>query len=412
MITLGIFVAGVLSYVFAVYVDHGWQYIQVCVPPIHSRILLTLSQVFSAVPAFLMLCFCCYLPESPRWLIVQHLIHKDDLMPQSRTSLSLSFNPLRAILDAYVPSRVTNDEINKTKFYEQAERVLRAVRPVAHDVELELRIILDAVRHDSLSESASWSEVFEHQRGLLVGAGLMLCQALTGINSVTFYSATIFKQAGFHENIIASAAVGFVQLIAVVVVAKVIDRTGRRKLLLTGTSVMLLCLLVISTALLCKLPDDTHGIIAVAGLLLYVGGYGVGLGAAVWTVMVEAMPTRVRMKALTLFLSVNWAGNLVISLLTLTAIDGLGGVKHSMDDDAQEDAQKKGVALLYFIFASMTVCALLFIHFVVPETKGKPSTAVDKDELTMVAGLNIEGDLHALLRPLVAERTRDSALIR
>lgn len=86
--------------------------------------------------------------------------------------------------------------------------------------------------------------------------------------------------------------------------------------------------------------------------------------------MSEIMPTRLRMKAVSLFLSVNWGANLVIGLLTLTAIDGLGGVKDSMDDDETAAAEKNGVAYLYFIFAAFTVMCLFFLHIYVPETKG------------------------------------------
>jgi hypothetical protein len=60
-----------------------------------------------------------------------------------------------------------------------------------------------------------------------------------------------------------------------------------------------------------------------------------------------------------------------IGLLTLTAIDGLGGVKSSMSDDVQSLHEKTGCGILYFIFAILNVCAILFIHYYVPETKGK-----------------------------------------
>ncbi len=92
--------------------------------------------------------------------------------------------------------------------------------------------------------------------------------------------------------------------------------------------------------------------------------------AVVWTVMSEIMPDRLRIKAVSLFLSVNWGCNLIIGLLPLTAIDGLGGVKSSMDDDETAAAEKNGVAYLYFIFAAMTACCLAFIQIYVPETKG------------------------------------------
>lgn len=59
--------------------------------------------------------------------------------------------------------------------------------------------------------------------------------------------------------------------------------------------------------------------------------------------MSELVPTRVRSKAMSLFLSVNWATNLLVAFLTLTAIDGLGQVRSDMNDDQTAAAEKKGV---------------------------------------------------------------------
>jgi hypothetical protein len=91
--------------------------------------------------------------------------------------------------------------------------------------------------------------------------------------------------------------------------------------------------------------------------------------------MSEIMPTRLRIKAVSLFMSINWGCNLIIGLLSLTAINDLGGVKNGMTDDETADAQKKGVAALYYIFAGITVASLVFFHLIVPETKGNVSMA-------------------------------------
>ena len=77
------------------------------------------------------------------------------------------------------------------------------------------------------------------------------------------------------------------------------------------------------------------------------------------------------MKAVSLFMSINWGTNLVIGLLTLTAIDGMGDVDESADDDEViANRQKRGVAFLYFVFAFITFTGVIFVHFYVPETKG------------------------------------------
>ena len=113
------------------------------------------------------------------------------------------------------------------------------------------------------------------------------------------------------------------------------------------------------------------GDVAVCAVLIYVSGYAVSLGAVPWTVISEILPTRPRVKAVSLFLSLNWGSNLLIGLLTLTAIDGLGGVKDNMTDDQTATAETKGVGYLYLIFAIVTAISIGFVTFLVPETKGK-----------------------------------------
>jgi hypothetical protein len=83
------------------------------------------------------------------------------------------------------------------------------------------------------------------------------------------------------------------------------------------------------------------------------------------------MPTRLRTKAYGMFVSISYGANLLIGLFTLSVIYGLGGVSSSMDDEETNDAEKNGVAYLYFILAGVCIFAITFITFVVPETKGR-----------------------------------------
>ncbi len=221
-----------------------------------------------------------------------------------------------------------------------------------------------------MATDVTWDEVFQCRRAVIIGCGLTFFQAITGINSVVFYSTTIFELAGFSQSIIGTTIFGLLNFCMTLVSTVLIDKTGRRVLLLRGTYIMLFALVLLSSVLLSKLQDNVQGGIAVAAVLVYVIGYAIGLGAVVWTILSEIMSTRLRMKAVSLFLSLNWGSNLAISLLTLVAIDGLGGVKGNMDDEDESDAQKKGVAILYLIFAGFTALSLVFIHMLVPETKG------------------------------------------
>jgi SP family arabinose:H+ symporter-like MFS transporter len=130
-----------------------------------------------------------------------------------------------------------------------------------------------------------------------------------------------------------------------------VDRVGRKILLISGMYVMLGALALLSPVLL-GLNNNTQaqGGLAVLAVLIYVIGFAIGLGAVCWVIMTEVIPDRLRVKAIALFLNVSWACNLVISMVTLPAIDALGGVTSDMDDDATQAAEKKGVAYLYFIF--------------------------------------------------------------
>lgn len=90
----------------------------------------------------------------------------------------------------------------------------------------------------------------------------------------------------------------------------------------------------------------------------------------IWTVISEILPTRIRMKATISFLSLNWFISFLVCFLTLFAINGLGGVKNGMTIDEQARARKKGVGILFLIFAFWGALCLIFIHSYVPETKG------------------------------------------
>ncbi|KAJ1435556.1 general substrate transporter [Ochromonadaceae sp. CCMP2298] len=320
MVTFGIFMAAVMGYGFCTYVDHGWQ----------------LIQAFGAVPAIFMIIMQGHVPESPKWQLMQ-------------TDISL-------------PSAISS------------------MHRMNRDEELELdsssstsSAVTAAMQHEmfGLGADVTWTEVFNYKLGMTVGLGLMIFQALTGVNSVIFYSTTIFGLAGFSESIIGTSCVGLVNLLMTVLTAYLIDIMGRKILLLTGTYMMLFALLTLSSVLVSPIDSGIQGVVAVLAVLFYIAGFAMGLGAVVWSVLSEIMPTRLRVKAISLFLSFNWGSNLIIGLLTLTAIDELGGVENSMDDDETADAQKKGVAYMYFIFASITALSLVFMHFFVPETKGK-----------------------------------------
>jgi len=92
-----------------------------------------------------------------------------------------------------------------------------------------------------------------------------------------------------------------------------VDKMGRKTLLLIGMFAMLFSLLLLSFVLVFYNSNESaQGAIAVVATLIYVFGFAIGLGAVAWVVMSEIVPTRIRTKAFSLFVSINWGCNLAI----------------------------------------------------------------------------------------------------
>lgn len=310
-VTFAILAASLIGYGFVNNVKGGWRYVQ----------------AFETIPCVIMLLGFRFVPESPKWLL----------------------------------------SVGKT---DEAMEALRYLRHEGDDINAEA----EAMREDSKSSvqdaTVSWKEVMVNKRGVTIACLLMFIQAFTGINSVVFYSTTIFSFAGVKQAILATTLFGTVNFLVTLVACYLIDVYGRKSLLFSGTCVMFVALIALSSALLSE-TSALQSVIAVAAVLIYVSGFAVGLGAVCWVMMCELVPTRSRSKAMSLFLFINWIGNFFIGLFSLDVIEGLGNANDSMSDDELQAAEKKGVAYMYLIFAFFTLLACIYIYKEVPETKGR-----------------------------------------
>jgi MFS family permease len=191
---------------------------------------------------------------------------------------------------------------------------------------------------------------------MIVGVGLAIAQQITGINTVIYYAPTIFKFAGLSSAsvaILASVGVGVVNVVMTLVAMQLIDRVGRRPLLLASLAGMALSLFVLGLAFALPQLSGSLGWIAVGSLMVYVGSFAVGLGPVFWLVLSEIYPLQVRGRAMSVGTVANWTANLIVALsfLTLTQI--------------------VGKAATFWLYAAVTVGAWVFAFLLVPETKGK-----------------------------------------
>ncbi|MEJ2662950.1 MAG: sugar porter family MFS transporter [Spirochaetia bacterium] len=236
---------------------------------------------------------------------------------------------------------------------EKATEVLRHIRGHA-DVSGEVK----EMRLSIEKQSGSWAQVFSpHLRpALIVGIGLAVFQQFTGINTVIYYAPTIFQFAGFRSAsaaILATVGVGVVNMLLTVVALMLLDRVGRRPLLLTGLVGMTAGLTVLGIVFLFGGTAAIVGGVSVAALMLYVGSFAVGLGPVFWLMIAEIYPLKVRGLAMSAATVVNWGANLLVAVTFLTLIRALG---------------KAGT---FWLYAVISLGSWFFVYFLVPETKGR-----------------------------------------
>jgi MFS family permease len=192
-----------------------------------------------------------------------------------------------------------------------ARKVLARVRSADHDIEGEI----DNIR--SLSEpSASYRELLQPRVRKLVVVGVLLAvfQQITGINTVIYYAPTLLHQAGLGNSasLLANVGNGIVNVGMTVVAIRLIDKVGRRVLLVTGTVGMAIALFVVAAtfALSGATLGHTASIVAVVSLAVYTGSFAIGLGPVFWLLISEIYPARIRGKAMSIATIANWGGEL------------------------------------------------------------------------------------------------------
>jgi SP family galactose:H+ symporter-like MFS transporter len=264
----------------------------------------------SALPASVLGVGMFFMPESPRWLIK------------------------RGLCDA-------------------ARSVLKRIRGT-DDVETEV----GTIRSGLGEQSGKWQELKSPlvRPALITGIGLAIFQQLTGINTVIYYAPTIFEFAGFRSAsaaILATTGVGIVNVVMTVAARQLLDRVGRRPLLLVSLAGMVLGLTSLGIAFLLPIHSGVVGWLAVASLAIYVGSFALGLGPVFWLLIAEIYPLKIRGLAMSMATAANWGANLVVAMTFLTVVQTAG---------------KPGT---FWIYGLVAAGAWIFGYFLVPETRGR-----------------------------------------
>ncbi|WP_019547896.1 sugar porter family MFS transporter [Streptomyces sulphureus] len=296
MITVGIFVAYVSNALLAPY--EAWRW------------MLGLA----VVPSVVMLAGLILMPETPRWLL------RNGREAEARAVMA------------------------RTRRADEVEAELADI----HNVEA------------TASGRAGLRDVFAAwlRPALVVGVGLAVLNQVVGINAIIYYAPTTLTNVGFSDSaaIYANTGIGAINVLMTLVAIWLIDKVGRKRLLLVGAVCMSASLIVLATAsLLLPEPEGLSlvGLITLGCLAAFIVSFSASWGAVCWVVISEVFPLHVRGAAVGFCTMLLWAANFVVSLSFPVLLDAVG------------------IGWVFLGFAVICACAYVFAARFVVETKGR-----------------------------------------
>jgi SP family arabinose:H+ symporter-like MFS transporter len=265
------------------------------------------------LPALLFLILLFLVPESPRWLTKK-----------------------KRFDEAF-------DTLEKVNGKEKADEVMNEIK--------------GALSH----ETGTIRELFGPglRKAMIVGIVLALFSQITGINAIIYYAPEIFKSIGFGADsaFLQTVLIGVINTLFTFVALWLIDRAGRKTLLLWGVSGMIICLLGTG---LCFYYNLTQGPWLLLFILGYIACFASSLGPIPWVLMSEIFPTKTRGIAMSFCTVVLWIGVLCITQFTPILLEKIGG------------------AYTFWLFMINSIILLVFIWKVIPETKQRTLEEIEQ----------------------------------
>jgi SP family arabinose:H+ symporter-like MFS transporter len=269
----------------------------------------------AAVPAIVFFIAMFFVPESPRWLV------ENERGPEA----------------LHVLTRVNGGAIARN----------------------ELRQIQEAVAQ----ETGSVLELLQPglRRAFWIAVSLAILQQITGINTVLFYGSIIFKEHVANQSntsaVFANVVVGAVNFLMTMVALGLIDKLGRRPLLMISTATMAACQAALGFAFLLKAPP---AMLVLTIVLFCVAAFAVGLGPGFWVLLSEIFPTRIRGRAMSIATICLWIACTTLTMTFLSLVKAVSATG------------------AFLVYSGMCVITFFIVWRWVPETKGRSLEEIEQ----------------------------------
>ncbi|KAM1132604.1 hypothetical protein FF1_046978 [Malus domestica] len=221
---------------------------------------------------------------------------------------------------------------------------------------------LRSAAQGSVEPEAGWFDLFSSRywKVVSVGVSLFFLQQMAGINAAVYYSTSVFRSAGITSDVAASALVGLANVFGTAIASSLMDKQGRKSLLLGSFGGMAASMLLLSLSFTWKALAPYSAPLSVTGTFLYVLSFALGAGPVPALLLPEIFASRIRAKAVSLSLGMHWISNFVIGLYFLSFVT------------------KFGIGRVYFGFAGVCLLAVLYIAGNIVETKGRSLEEIER----------------------------------
>lgn len=246
---------------------------------------------------------------------------------------------------------------------DEAKRILARLGSDTGNVEEEVKVIQESIdlEHHSLRETLYCSK---YKKPISLAVLIAMFNQLSGINAILYYAPSVFKMAGAaaESAMIQSVLIGFTNLVFTMLALAIIDHFGRKKLMLVGSIGYIISLGAAAAAFYHFGTDFTPlgGKIVLGAIVLFIASHAFGQGAVIWVFISEIFPNRVRARGQALGSFTHWVMAAGISW-TFPLI-----------------ADKLGAGHVFAFYAAMMVLQLVWVFFLMPETKGIPLEDIQK----------------------------------